>query len=145
MVFIFDENLPEKLCEGLHVLESGNRKSRNHINVIFAAKLMGESGATDEQIIPEVGRIGGVIITQDRDFINKLHYYELYRQYNVGVIVFEMAVKETYWEKVKAFVKHWEHLKDAVLEAELPFVHKFTKNGKIEPLKKFKASLDNKS
>src|ERR1700722_1328002 len=101
MLFIFDENLSETLTNGLHILESGNLRSPHHAELKFAPNVMGKIGANDEEIIPKVGELNGVLVTQDRDFISKKHYFTLYKEHKVGIVLYTISNKDVYWDKVK--------------------------------------------
>lgn len=131
MLFIFDENLSETLTNGLHILEQGNTRSPYRVEVKFVPEIMGGRGAADEEIIPKVGELSGVLITQDKDFKNKKHYFALYDQHKVGVVLYALANKDIYWDKVKSFVKHWEDIKERISKKEPPFVFVIGKNGGI--------------
>jgi len=133
MLFIFDENLSETLTNGLHILESGNLRSPHRAELKFAPVVMGRIGASDEEIIPKVGELKGILVTQDRDFINKKHYFTLYKEHKVGIVLYTIANKDVYWDKVKSFVKNWEDIKEKVSTAEPPFVFVISKNGGVLP------------
>jgi len=131
MLFIFDENLSENLSSGLHTLEKGNTRSPHRADVKFAPEVMGKRGATDEDIIPKVGELKGVLVTQDKDFINKKHYFTLYREHKVGIVLYTISNKDVYWDKVKSFVRNWEDLKEKISETKPPFVLVIGKNGGV--------------
>jgi hypothetical protein len=135
MLFIFDENLSETLTKGLSILEGGNLRSPHKAQVRYAPDIMGGTGASDEDIIPKVGELNGILVTQDRDFINKKHYFTLYREHNIGIVLYTIANKDVYWDKVKSFVKNWEDIKEKVSAATPPFVFVIGKNGGISPFK----------
>ena len=131
MLFIFDENLSENLSDGLKVLEKGNTRSPHKVDVKFAVEIMGKQGASDEDIIPKIGELKGIFITQDKDFINKKHYFTLYKEHNVGIVLYAYGNKMIYWDKVKSFVKNWEDIKEKVSNTQPPFAFIISKNGGI--------------
>jgi hypothetical protein len=63
MIIFTDENLPPKLARGLSLLESANTDAFDVHSIIDYFK----KGSRDEEWIPEVGRLGGVVITQDHN------------------------------------------------------------------------------
>lgn len=132
MLFIFDENLPLQLCNGLHILEKGNLRSPHQSEVKYAIEVMGKQGAPDEDIIVEVGKLKGILITQDKDFKNKKHYFNLYKQHNVGVLLYTIPSKDVYWDKVKSFIRNWEDVKEKISTAKRPFAFIISKTGGVQ-------------
>jgi hypothetical protein len=130
MTFVFDENLSKNLSEGLQKLENGNTRSAHRVKVLYAPDLCGE-GADDEVIIPKVGAIDAIFITQDRDFTNKKHYFSLYKQHQAAIIVYRLENKAIYWDKVKSFVRLWEDIKHTSHTHKRPFVFIIGKTGGI--------------
>jgi len=134
MIFVFDENLPKNLAEGIDLLERGNVRSPHQSEVIYATTLMGKKGATDEELIEAIGLKGAVLVTQDKDFKNKKHYFALYKAHNVGILLYTMQSKDLYWDKVKSFIKNWEDIKQAVASSKMPFAYSIGRNGGVSPL-----------
>lgn len=131
MLFVFDENLSENLSKGLNILEGGNTRSPFRVDVKFAVEIMGAKGASDEELIAKIGELDGILITQDKDFKNKKHYFSLYKEHNVGVILYTIQNKDIYWDKVKSFVKNWEDIKELINGAQKPFAFIIGKNGGV--------------
>src|SRR6266487_2715972 len=110
-IFI-DENLPPKLARGLHLLqEPQNAKEGVKVDVISIKDHFGE-GAKDEEWILEVGKLQGIVITQDYRIQSLKHQCELYKQYGVGILFFSPPSNKgfAYWEMVKQMVKRWEEI-----------------------------------
>lgn len=130
MTFVFDENLSKNLSDGLQTLEKENTRSPHRVNVLYAPEVCGE-GADDEVIIPKVGELDAVFITQDRDFTNKKHYFSLYKQHQAAIIVYSLENKAVYWDKVKSFIRLWEDIKLTTNAHKRPFVFIIGKTGGI--------------
>lgn len=134
MLFVFDENLPHHLAEGLNKLEEGNTKSPNKVVVKHALEIS-PKGSTDEDLIAKIGQLQGILFTQDKDFKNKKHYYSLYKTHNIGIVIYTIQNKDIYWDKVVSFVKNWEEIKHKVCKSEIPFVFNIGKTGGVTTLK----------
>ncbi len=134
MLFIFDENYPKKLSEGLNLLEQGNRMSPIAVSVIDAISFMGRRGATDIEIIIAAADKDAIIITHDADFRRIKHYKQFLLQHKVGYIYFKtpkMKGGYHYWDIVKTFVSKWEELKQNISQDTHPFTYEVGKTGGI--------------
>ena len=67
MLYIFDNQCPPGLAQGLALLENGNRNSDIKVKVKHISELI-SSNSTDEKIIECAGSSKGIIITLDKDF-----------------------------------------------------------------------------
>jgi len=129
MLFIFDENYSYKLAQGLKLIEQGNLKSAIQVDITHI-KLLSLEGASDEDIIEAAGKKDGIIITMDKDFKHIKHYYQLYKQHNVGVVIFRSSKKVIYyWDIVVAFINRWESLKKLLSEDDRPFAYEINSRG----------------
>lgn len=61
MKIFIDENMPPQLAEGLAVLEKPNNEG---VEIYSIQKEYGR-GILDEEWIPQVGQVNGIVITQD--------------------------------------------------------------------------------
>ena len=129
MLFIFDENYSNRFAQGLKLIEQGNLKSSIPVDITHI-KLLSLEGAADEDIIEAAGKKNGIIITMDKDFKHIKHYYQLYKQHNVGVVIFKSSKNVIYyWDIVVAFINRWENLKKLLSEDDLPFVYEINSGG----------------
>lgn len=136
MLFVFDENFPIEFVRGFSILEKANRRSKIHIEVVFAPELNScKIGSTDIEIIKALTNKDAVIITHDSDFKRIKHYKPLLIEHNVGYIYFKVpkGVYE-YWDIVKAFVNKWEELKTEISTSNSPFAFEVNKQGQINKL-----------
>lgn len=134
MLFVFDENLPPTLCAALNLLEQSNFASPIKVKLMTATELMGRDGATDEELIVGLGKVGGILITQDTGFKKQKHRYNLYKQHGVGVVLYQCPVKDVFWDKVISFVNNWEKIKQHTKNSEIPFGFVIGKSGGVSPL-----------
>ena len=121
-IFI-DENLPPQLARGLHILqEPQNEKDAIKIEVISIKDFFGQ-GAKDVDWIPQIGKMRGVVITQDYRIQSTRHERELYKDNHVGVLFFTPPSKTGfgYWEMVRQIVKRWDEIKRIVRKNKPPF------------------------
>lgn len=133
MKFICDENLPHNLVAGINLIEKSNHKSPNQ-GEITHTKELGISNFKDEEIIVLAGKMNAFIITSDKDFKHFKHYKALYKEHNVGVVLYKaINNQDRYWDKVRAIINNWEKIKKMASEAEKPFVLQFDLKG-ITPL-----------
>ncbi|WP_113922707.1 PIN-like domain-containing protein [Cognataquiflexum aquatile] len=128
-----DENLPVQLAKGLNILqEPQNKKDDFTIEVVSITEKFGK-GAKDEDWIPEVGKEGGIVITQDYRIQTQKHQRELYRQHGVGILFINPPSKSgfSYWEMVKKVVNEWEDVKVILRKEKTPFAFRCTAKTKF--------------
>ncbi len=77
MKIYIDENMPPQLAEGLSILEKPNEED---IEVYSIKKEFGK-GTLDEEWIPQVGNVNGIVITQDTKIQRVKSQYQLLKQY----------------------------------------------------------------
>lgn len=129
MFFLFDENVPYKFVKGLALIEEANHKSKYHA-IIFHPRDNSTEGATDEEQIRFAGKKNGIIVSFDKDFKHMKSYYPLYKQFNVGAVIFNISKKDfNYWGIVKTIILRWEELKIKIQESERPFIFEITSRG----------------
>mgnify|MGYP001627612120 CR=1 FL=1 len=132
MLFIFDENFPQSLVEGISLLEKANKRSPFPVNIIHAISFMGKNGASDEEIIKAATQNSSVIITHDSDFKRIKHYKQLLIDHQVGYVFFKTPKgKYEYWDIVKAFINSWEPLKKEVSICTHPFAIEINTKGQV--------------
>lgn len=136
-VIFIDENLPHQLAEGLNILQQPlNSKEGTYIEVKSIKKEFG-SGEKDEEWIPKIGKLKGVVITQDNRIQSQRHQKELYQMEGVGMLFMSSPSKTgwTYWELVKQLVDRWDDIKSIVLKNKPPFAFRCSARTKFEKLK----------
>lgn len=128
-----DENFSPYLAEGFDVFQKHlNSNERIQFEVLSIKKVFGK-GAKDEDWIPEVGKQGGVVITQDLHIHTTRHQNELYKRHNLGVFFFKPPSKGySFWEMVEKLVKYWPEIKKKSADKK-PFAYRITPK-KIEKL-----------
>lgn len=129
MFFLFDENVPYKFVQGLALIEEANHKSKYKVQILHPRDNLTE-GTSDEDQILLAGKHNGVIVSFDKDFKHMKSYYPLYKQFNVGAVVFNLAKKDfNYWGIVKTIILRWEELKIRIQESDRPFIFEITSRG----------------
>jgi predicted nuclease of predicted toxin-antitoxin system len=129
MTYIFDENYSYRLAEGLRLIEEGNLRSKIKIEITHV-KFLQLEGATDEQLIEAAGKLGGTIITMDKDFRHMKHYYLLYKKFKAGVVIFRSSKGAIhYWDIVRSFINRWQELKEEISKATHPFAYQINSKG----------------
>lgn len=132
MIKLFiDENMSPYLAHGLHHLEKGNG---SEIEVLSLKEVFG-AGAQDEDWIPKVGEMGGIVITQDYNIFRKKQQRELYEKSGVGLFFIKPPSNTgyRYWEMVQQIVNRWPEIKK-LIKTNRPFAFSCTTKGKLERL-----------
>ena len=131
MKVYIDENMPRQLAEGLAILEKPNAEG---IEVYSIEKEFGR-GVQDEDWIPQVGQVNGVVITQDSKMQRIRSQVELLRKYKIGIFYLIPPSKTgfTYWQMVEKIIIHWSEIKEIARRNKTPFAYKITAR-KIEKL-----------
>lgn len=129
MVLLFDQNVPKKIAEGLNLLEQANYKSKHKAEVTHIS-LLNKDGLADEDVIKLAGELKATIVTFDADFKHKKHYYKLYKEHQVGIVLFKSSKNViNYWDNVVLIITKWEVLKDNISKAHKPFALELGKSG----------------
>jgi hypothetical protein len=121
-----DENLPPQIARGLHILQEPlNEKEKMTVHVHSIKESFGQ-GAADETWIPQIGKVNGIVITQDYRIQTIRHQRELYKQHGVGVFFFSPPSKHgfLYWEMVKQIIERWENMKTIFRKHKTPFAYR---------------------
>lgn len=132
-IFI-DENMPPQIARGLNILQQP-QNDKDGINIeVFSIKDYFGEGAKDEEWIPKVGKLRGIVITQDYRIQSLKHQRELYKQNGVGILFFSPPSKTgfAYWEMVKQVIKRWEEIKSIVRKNSTPFAFRCSARADFE-------------
>jgi PIN like domain len=131
MKIYIDENMPPQLAEGLAVLEKPNNEG---VEVFSIQKEYGR-GTQDEEWIPKVGQVNGIVITQDSKMQRIKTQYALLKDYKLGIYFLIPPGKKdyTYWEMVERIVLNWQEIKSLSRKNKPPFAFRITSR-KIEKL-----------
>ena len=135
VVFI-DENLPHQIAAGLNTLQQPlNSKEGVEIEV-KSIKVEFGSGEKDEEWIPKIGKLNGIVITQDNRIQSQRHQKELYQKEGVGMLFMSSPSKTgwSYWELVKKLIERWEEIKAIIVKNKPPFAFRCSAKTKFEKL-----------
>ena len=126
MQFFLDENLSEHVADALNSLGKGYFPGL----VVESTKRAFGVGKTDQEIIPEVGKVGGVLVTRDKGIGHLRGHSELCRQWSASVIFISLpGSKELYWELVVLLIRYWKRIVDTCNSTRHPFAFKLTQKG----------------
>lgn len=132
MLIIFDENFPQKIAEGLNIIESTNRDTILNCEITHPY-LINKGGTEDDDWIAYAGKNNAIIMTFDKDFKDIKAKGRLYNEHKVGVFFFKLDKREKmYWQIVKLFVNNFDAMKTIILEVPRPFVYRISSKGKPE-------------
>lgn len=121
-----DENFSHFLAAGFDVFQQHlNSNEKMQFQVLSIKHEFGR-GAKDEIWIPEVGKIGGIVITQDLRIQTTRHQNELYKKHGLGVFFFKPpSTGYSFWEMVEQLVKRWPEIKKKAANKR-PFAYRIT-------------------
>jgi hypothetical protein len=134
-IFI-DENLPPQIARALNIAQQPqNDREKMKIEVHSIKDYFGQ-GVTDEDWIPKVGQMGGIVITQDYRIQNLRHQRELYQQNGVGIFFFNPPSKTgfAYWEMFKQIINKWEDIKSIIKKNKSPFAYRCSARTNFEKI-----------
>lgn len=125
MKLIFDENVPNKLVEGLISLTF---LASNLNTEISSVKLLNKPGTPDEEVLELVGK-NGILITYDKDFKTQRNLYSIIKEYNIGVFFIRQPKIKTSWDLVQLVIQHWKEILEKAETEKRPFLFEVTKKG----------------
>ena len=131
MKIYIDENMPPQLADGLSILEKPNNEG---VEVYSIRKEYGR-GILDEDWIPQVGQVSGIVITQDSKMQRIKSQFRLLKEYRLGIFYLIPPGKKgyTYWEMVEKIIHNWQEIKQIVRRNKPPFAFRITAR-KIEKI-----------
>jgi predicted nuclease of predicted toxin-antitoxin system len=131
MKIYIDENMPPQLADGLSILEKPNNEG---VEVYSIQKEYGR-GILDEDWIPQVGQVNGIVITQDSKMQRIKSQFRLLKEYKLGIFYLIPPGKKgyTYWEMVEKIILNWQEIKQIVKRNKAPFAFRITAR-KIEKI-----------
>lgn len=138
MIIYLDENMPAHLAKGFDILQHPDGiKTQRNIKVIHLPDKF-NFGARDIDWIPEIGREGPCVITQDINIHRRKHELELYRKHSVGIFFLRGKSKKqglSIWEMVQTLAKHWDEITKIAIQEKRPFAYEFKFNSRLKKLK----------
>jgi hypothetical protein len=121
----FDENFSPHLAKGFAAFQAG-RKSES-IEVLHCTDKFAR-GTRDEDWLPQVAKMHGVVITQDLNIHRMKAQWAICEQYKVGIFFFRPPKKMnyTYWQWISEVLKHWAKVKELAKNSTRPFAFEIT-------------------
>ena len=131
MKIYIDENMPSQLADGLSILEKPNNEG---VEVYSIQKEYGR-GILDEDWIPQVGQVSGIVITQDSKMQRIKSQFRLLKEYKLGIFYLIPPGRKgyTYWEMVEKIILNWREIKQIARRNKPPFAFRITAR-KIEKI-----------
>ncbi len=129
MKIFLDENFSKYIAEALNCFQKGYRSE--DVEVLHIAERFG-IGSPDEEWIPQVAQMHGVILTEDANIYRQRSQYALCQECKVGIFFFRPPKKQsfTYWQWVEIVMKHWSSVKSIAKDAKRPFAFEITPHTK---------------
>jgi hypothetical protein len=129
MNIYLDANISEYVAEALNQLNKGHFTQVN----VFSTKHKFGKSATDEEIIPVLGKQSDFLITFDLNIKRRPMQFALCKQYKLGIVFLSLPKGMTrHWEIVKLLVNHWEELIKELEKSKPPFSIELKIKGKIK-------------
>jgi PIN like domain len=124
MKIYIDENMPSQLADGLSILEKPNNEG---VEVYSIQKEYGR-GILDEDWIPQVGQVSGIMITQDSKMQRIKSQFRLLKEYKLGIFYLIPPGRKgyTYWEMVEKIILNWREIKQIARRNKPPFAFRIT-------------------
>ena len=130
MRIYFDENFSKYLASGMSALQGGI--GGEHIDVFHIADSFGK-GKKDEEWIPEVAKVHGIVVTQDIHIARTRTLAKMCNQYKLGIFFVKQQKSFKYWDYVELIVHKWGYIKEKTRNSEKPFAYIVTPR-KVERL-----------
>jgi PIN like domain len=126
MKIFIDEYLSPFLARGIHILET---HLDDGFEVLSIKDVFGRDdgkGVKDEEWIPQVGKVGGVVITQDKNIHRKKLQKDLFQKHGIGMFFISPPKKGyTYWQMVEILIKEWKDIKEKCsTKKPFSFIHR---------------------
>lgn len=121
MKFFIDENIAPQIGRALQILQQPLNK-QEQIEISNIRDVYGR-GVPDEEWIPEVGKLDGVVITQDINIQRTKHQRDLYREYDMGAVFLKPPKGKgfDYWTMVEKMIESWPEIKEVARREKKPF------------------------
>ncbi len=122
MKIFIDENLPPFLARGIHILE---QHLDDDFEVLSIKDVFGK-GVKDEEWIPQVGKMNGVVITQDKNIHRTKPQRDLFERHGIGMFFISPPKNGyTYWQMVEILIKEWKDIKEKCsTKKPFSFIHR---------------------
>lgn len=126
MEIYFDENIPDKLVNGLNSIIM---PLHSNITLKWIPSEFGK-GCRDEDWIPILGAKNAFAVTLDKNIYTRPHQWSLCSDNNLSIIFIKMPTKKgwKYWELVSLIIKHWLKLTNLLMNQSRTSAYELTAN-----------------
>jgi hypothetical protein len=129
--FFLDENLSEYVAEALNYLNRGHFKDVE----VYSTKTKFQKGIPDTELIPEIGKSGGILITRDINIPKTRLLYKLCQDYQLGIFFLKMPKnQDNHWALVKSLINNWDEVVKKSFIEKKPFAYIIKVKGRMEKL-----------
>lgn len=126
MRILFDENVPEKLVEGISKFTCFLKESAHF--KITSVSALNKLGASDEEVLKLVGK-GGILITYDKDFKKHKKLKSEIAKSAIGIFWVLQPKRPDFFELGKFLVNNWAEMIEKIIEEPKPFIFQVSKKG----------------
>jgi len=123
MKFIFDENLPQHIANGMSCLDK-------EVMIEHVLDSLGR-GTVDTDLLKYVGQNQYFLITKDTKMRYNPAEKAAFIKYNVGAFIL-IGKAMRLWDIVKQIINSWELIKELSKTVKKPFIYKIRRSGKPE-------------
>jgi hypothetical protein len=132
MNIYLDENLSEYVADALNSLNNGYFKGVT----VSSTKITFGRGVADEELIPKIGSLNGILITRDININRTRLQNELCKEHNLGVFFICLPKNDNrHWNLVTVLVERWEEIINITKNKRGAFSYRIKSKGKVELLK----------
>lgn len=126
MKIFIDENLSPFLAKGLHILEQPMADGFEVLSIKDVFDKGDGKGVKDEEWIPKVGEMNGVVITQDKNIHRTKLQRDLFQKHGIGIFFISPPKHGyTYWQMVEILIKEWKDIKEKCsTKKPFSFIHR---------------------
>lgn len=137
MIIYLDENMPPHLAEGFQIIQAPEGlKSNLNTEVKFLPDSFG-NGSKDVDWIPQIGKEGSCVITQDINISRRKDELALFEKHKVGMFFLKGPSKKqglSIWEMTQALAKNWDEICQIATTEDRPFGYVFSLTRKMKKI-----------
>lgn len=124
VVFLFDENSPQRLARALRK-ELG--ENAHHVYDVL------HPGAPDEVMLAHAGERGWCVLSRDHMILRRPHERAVLGEMRMGAFFLKETITD-FCLIVRTVIRHWPEMKRIARTCERPFIYLVTENG-VRPMR----------
>jgi len=130
MKLYFDENISKYYAQAFNALETTENP---RLEVLSTVDVWGEE-IEDPDLITNISKEEGRIVTKDSDFKLIRLYAPLVKQMKIGAFWLHTPSKLNKWIEIEFIIKAWPEIRQYALKTKPPFLFEVTMRGKMKEL-----------